>query len=313
MPTKIRRSLDPTRLDENESAFFKRQLEYVKTRTYDTKQKRMKAFQLLPISTEAPIGASEITYRKFTGIGFAKIIADYANDFPRVDVFGEEVTVKVKDIGASFGYSIKEIRASQMAGTRLDQRRANFARRAVDQKIDAIAWNGSTVYGISGFIAYPGITLYTVLAGVSTTKTWITKTPDEIVYDMSEIVAAVMTPTNGEETPNVMLVPLAQYNLISNTRMTGGSDTTIMKFFLDNNPHIERIEWLTELTGAGTGATDRYMVYRQDDEHLTLEIPQPYEQFPVQRKNMEFEAPVHASTAGVIVYYPLAIAYGDGI
>ncbi len=98
------------RLDVNEFAFFKRQVEYVKSKTYDAKFPDLKAFELILISTEAPSGTGVITYRQFTGTGFAKIINDYANDFPRVDVYGEEKNAKVKGIGASYGYSIVEIR-----------------------------------------------------------------------------------------------------------------------------------------------------------------------------------------------------------
>jgi hypothetical protein len=38
-----------------------------------------------------------------------------------------------------------------------------------------------------------------------------------------------------------------------------------------------------------------------------------FEQFDPIQKGMEYEIPCHAETAGVIVYYPLSIAYGDGL
>lgn len=303
---------DPFRLDANESVFFKRELEYIKTKSYDTKYKELKSFALIPISTEAPSGASEITYRKYSGVGFAKFISDYAIDFPRVDIFGEEVTTKIYPIGDSYGYSIKEIRRSQQTGKRLDQRRAAMARRGMDQKIDKVAWFGDTTRGINGFIDYPGITQYTVPAGVGGVE-WEDKTPDEIVADLSGIVTSVIDTTNGVEQPDTMLMPIEQYNYIANTRMTGNTDKTIMRFFLDNNPFIKMIDWLTELKGAGAGGTDRFMVYKKDPNNLTLEIPQMFEQFTAQQKGMEFEIPCHAETAGIIVYYPLSIAFGDGI
>lgn len=303
---------NPMRLDANESAFFKRQLEYIKTRTYDTKYKALKAFTLIPISTEAPAGATEITYRKFTGVGFAKIISDYANDFPRVDAYGEEVTAKVRSIGDSYGYSIEEIRRSQMAGTNLDQRRANMARRAMDEKINDIAWNGDDDYGLQGLIDYPGITEYTVPDPGSGTE-WSNKTPDQIVTDLAGIVTAVISPTNGLETPDTMIMPIDQYMLLVNTRMTDGNDKTILTYFMDNNPFINQIDWVVELAGAGAAGADRFMVYPKSDMNLTLEIPQPFEQFPAQQRKMEFEIPCHSKCGGVLVYYPLSIAYGDGI
>ena len=46
-------------------------------------------------------------------MGFAKIISDYADDFSRVDIYGEEESVKVHSIGVSYGYNIMEIRAGE--------------------------------------------------------------------------------------------------------------------------------------------------------------------------------------------------------
>ena len=144
---------DMYKLDAGESAFFARELEYVIAQTYDVQYKELKAFSLLPISSEAGVGATEITWRQYSKVGMAQIIADYARDFPRADVDGTEHTSKVKGIGVSYGYSIEEIRRSQMVGKRLDQRKAEAARRAVDQKINSIAFSGDSAHGLGGFIS----------------------------------------------------------------------------------------------------------------------------------------------------------------
>jgi len=305
--------LDPFKLDAQESAFFKRQLEYVKAQTYDTKYKKLKAEALIPVSTEAGAGAETITFRSYSKVGIAKIISDYANDFPRVDVYGEEKTAQVRSIGESYGYSIQEVRRSQMAGTNLESRRANAAVRANDEKVNNIAFNGDSTYNLKGLIDYPGITEYTVPNGTGGSQDWGSKTPDESVADVTGIINAIMDTTNGVESPDTLLMPLAQYNYIANTRMTDGDSKTIMAFIMENNPYIKMIDWVTELKGAGTGGSDRFIAYSRNPENLTLEIPQPFEQFPAQQKGMEFEIPCHSRCGGVIVYYPLSIAYGDGI
>jgi len=305
---------DLFKLDAGESAFFKRELEHVKAKSYDTQYKQLKAFDLLPISTEAGEGATEITWRKYTGVGFAKIIADYAKDFPKVDVYGEEVTSKVKGIGASYGYSIEDIRRSQMTGKRLDQRKADMARRAIDEKINSIGLTGSSADGLSGFINASGITEYTILAdGTGASKLWSSKTPDQIVRDVTGIVSAIMVPTYGKEAPDTLLLDLTRYNILANTRMGANNDTTIMQYILKNSPVLKKIEWLTELSTAGAGGTSRMMAYAKDPMKLTLEIPRMYEQFEPQQQGMEFQIPCHAKCGGVLVYYPLSVAYADGI
>jgi len=247
-------------------------------------------------------------------VGFAKIIADYATDFPRVDVYGTENTVKVKDIGDSYGYSIQEIRRSQMSGKRLDQRRSDTARRAIEEKINQIALLGDSLSQLQGLINYTGITAYTVPAdGTGSSKLWANKTVDQVVRDIAGVVSAIFNTTNGREAPDTLLLPISKYMYLATTRMGSVNDTTLLEYILKTNPFLKKIDWLVELSGAGAGGTDRMLCYCNDDQHLTLEIPQPFEAFDPVQTGMEFEIPCHAMTAGAIVYYPLSVAYGDGI
>lgn len=299
---------NPMRLDANESAFFTRELTHVKTRAYEAKLADLKGLQLIPISTEAPSGVSEITYKQYRGVGFAKVINDYAKDFPRVDVYGEEKTVKVRGLGDSYGYSIPEIRNSQRVGKNLDQRRANTARRAHDEQMNKMALKCDTVNQTNGLIDYPGITQVTLQ---SSTKTWAQKTIDEILTDINDILNGVMNATSGKETPDTLLLPLKQYNDLSNRRIDGTSET-LLQYILKNNPYIKKIDYLIELSNV-QASKDRMIVGKFDEEHITLEIPQMFEQFEAQQEGMEFTIPCHSECAGVIIYYPLAFAYADGI
>ncbi len=307
-------SKNPMVLDANETIFMKRQTEHVKAKSYDVKYKNLKATTILPVDTSAPSGSTIITFRQYSKTGVAKIISDYANDFPRVDVYGIEKSAKVRGIGDSYGYSIPEIRRAQTGNFPLEQRRANTARRASDEKVDDVAWNGDAAYGLVGFIDYPGITEYTVPAdGLALSKTWLSKTPDQIVRDITGLISSIITTTNGREEPDTLLLPSDQYLHIANTRMTDGDSKTILTFIMDNNPFIKIIEKVNEMGSAGAGATDRMMAFSKTLENLSLEIPQPYEQFPPIQKGMTFVINTHQETGGVIIYYPLSVAFADGI
>ena len=313
MPT-INTTNNPMRLDSNESVFFNRELAYVKAKSYDAKYAELKGLSLIPISTEAGAGVNEIIFHQYRGVGFAKVIADYAKDFPRIDIYGEEKAVKVKGIGDSYGYSIKEIRASQRTGKNLDQRRAITARRAHDEMMNRMALKSNTADGTFGLLDFPGITEVTLQAdGTNSSKTWASKTPDQIVRDINDLVSAVMEPTSAREVPDTLLLPIAQYNDIATRRIGEAGEKTLMRYILDNSPYIKRIDWLSELKNFGAGGTNRALVGRFDEEHLTLEIPQPFEQFEAQQEGMEFTIPCHSECAGTIIYYPLAFAYADGI
>ena len=298
------------RLDANEQAFFKRQTEYIKSKTYDKKYRNLKAKMFIPVSTEAPSGSQFITWRSFSKIGLAKIIADYANDFPRADVYGEENTAKVYGIGNSYGYSIVEIRRAQMAGVNLSTMRAEAARRGHEELHDKLALLGDSDYNIPGFIDYPGITEGTLTTGTGG-NTWALKTPDEIIADFTALKLAVSVPTNGREEINQILLPRQQYELVNTKRMTD-TDKTILAYFRANNPGVE-VDVLDQLDGAGDSGKDRMMGYVKSPDNLVQEIPQMFEQFEPDKQGMEYVTPCHSEFGCVVVYYPQSVAYIDGI
>lgn len=305
--------MNPTlRLDSNDLAFFNRELEYIKSKSYDTKQRMLKAAQLIPVSTEAGPGAREITFRRYTMRGTAKIISDYAKDIPRADIYGEEETVKVKHIASSYGYSIFEIQESRRVNKRLDVRRAQAANRAVDEKMDRLVWFGSTKHNIQGFLDYPGILEYTTPNGAGGNPEFDTKTSAEILADMNAMISTPVETTNGVERPNTLLLPIAQYELVATLRNSDASDLTVLEYFKRNRPGV-MVEPLDVLKGAGVGGSDRMMAYVRDPEHLTQEMPVPRQQEAPQQNGLEVEVIVWGDHAGVIVYYPLSVIFADNI
>ena len=63
----MKTGINPMRLDSNESAFFNRELLYVKTKAYDAKLAELKGLSLIPISTEAGAGVNEIAFQQYRG------------------------------------------------------------------------------------------------------------------------------------------------------------------------------------------------------------------------------------------------------
>ncbi|MCK4522318.1 MAG: DUF2184 domain-containing protein, partial [Nanoarchaeota archaeon] len=221
------------------------------------------------------------------------------------------------------GYSLQDVRASAKAGKNLPNRKALAARKANDQEVNDIAWYGNPALpkyaGLTGMIYNPNITVSTVPTRSGRT-TWISdaKTPDEILADLNEIVGDIIDLTKGVEEPNTILLPYLEYTHIASTPRSANSDTTILQYFLKNNPYVDRVEPLNELKAvdpkpSGAGAANLLICYRRDPMNLTLEIPQPYEQLPVQERGLEYVVPCHSRCGGVIIYYPLSVAIYEGI
>lgn len=307
-------------LDANESVMFARDLEVIKKKTYDTRFPELKATQLIPISTDAGPAAESITFRSYTEIGIAKVISAYADDLPRADIKGTEHTYPVRSIGSSYGFSIQEIRGSQMMGKQLPQRKANAARMMIEQKINKIGWTGDTEAGLTGLINNTNVTRVAAPGdGSGSATTFISKTPAQILRDLNALVNGIVELTKGVEVPDTLLLPLAQYNYLSVTPYSTYSDKTIMQYFKETNLYIKNVISVLELKDAGVGVSplaageDIAIAYKRDADKLTFELPVPFEQFAPQERNLEQVVNCHARSGGVIIYYPLSVAILEGI
>lgn len=300
-------------LDANESMFFARELEVVKAASYDVVYPELKARSLIPVSFEAGPGAQTITYEQYDAVGMAKIIAAYADDLPRADIKGKEFTSRVRSIGASYGYNLQEIRSAQLAGKPLQQRKAAAAKEAMLRLEDKIAASGDVGHGLLGLINHPNISSTTLPAdGTGASVLWSTKTALLILRDLNKLANFIVENTKEVEQPDTIVLPTAKYNTLMSTPLGDNAAVTILKQFLDNSVYIKNVIPWGKLTGAGAGGLDRMIAYKKDPMKLTLEIPQDFEQLDLQPKGLEYLVPCHMRCGGVIIYYPLSVAFADG-
>jgi len=302
------------RLDATESAFLNKQLEHVRSKTYDKRYPQLKARRFVPVDSSVDSGADTVTYYQYSHFGTAKLIASYADDLPQAEVEAKKFTTNVYSLGNSYSYDIMDIRRSMKAGIGLPQLKANAARRAFEVKVDEILATGDSVAGLYGLLNQPNALTYTVPNdGTGTSTLWSTKTPDQIVRDMHGIAHWIVTSTKEVEQPNTLLLPLEQYNLAATTRMGDGSNDTILTHFLNTSQYITEVASWDKLDGAGSGPSDRMVAYYKDPDYVQGIIPQEFEQFPPQEINLEYRVPCHGRIGGVVMPYPHSMAYGDGI
>ena len=301
------------RFDANESVFFARQLEFVKSQTYDIKRVGLNALTLIPVSTAIPEGATTHTYRQYDSVGMAKVIANYANDLPRADVIGKEFTNPIRSIGNAYGYNVQEVRSAMYAGINLNGKKAMAATRAHQEKINQLAFSGDADNGLPGFLTNANVPEVTLLAdGTGTAKTFASKSADKIVRDINALINKVITQSKGIHRATEVWLPIEQYALIATTQNSTASDTTILAFLQQVHPGVQ-FKQVVELDGAGASGADRMYAMENTMENWQLEIPMMIKQYAPQQVGLEFQVPVESRFAGVIIEYPLAFAFADGI
>jgi hypothetical protein len=298
-------------LDAFEGKFFLRELEKVKSKTYDILYPEYQWKTLFPIDTEAGLGAEASIYHQFDRVGAMKIIANYADDLPRSDVFGKEFISKIKSIGGSYGYSLQEVRASALANRNLTTRKASSARASYEQEMNDIAWfaDGSAAYGgLTGFLYNPNTT-----KSPAPTGTWAAATPDQIIADVNFLINNIPVVTLGvEKGTNTVVLPIQQYTLIASTKCSPDSDTTILEFLKKVHPMVNfvmanEVAGLNPAPSGGAGPVDVAVAYNRNPDKFQYEHPVPFEQLPVQERNLEYLVPTHARVGSMKFYYPLSV------
>jgi hypothetical protein len=282
-----------------------RQLDVIKAKTYDRLFPMMNANRLVPDDTSVPEWVETITIRMFDPVGMAKVISNYADDLPRVDIRGAEKTVTVKTLGDSYGFNVNELRASRATGVGLDQRKADMARRAMELKIASIKLNGDANFGLFGLFNSPNLPL-AVLPNVGD---WQTLTGAQIYANMVYLATQYQLQNNGIHVANFLELAPKAYAAASSNFVTGpgGLPITALGLFSSNYPGVT-VENIWELQNAATNGTkDLALLYERSQDNLAHEYVMPFTQLPPEAENLEIKTNCMARTAGVQVYYPLAL------
>jgi hypothetical protein len=293
------------RMDEA-GLFLERQLEFIRPQVFEVQYADIKYPTILPVTSEAGPGAQTFTYRIMDATGEFKVISDAADDLPRADISQTEKSINIRSIGGSFGYTVQELRAAQMANIALEQRRASAVRRAYEEKVEDIAMFGEASVGLAGF--FNNSTVDLVVA-----DKWFTDsgtTAQEMLELLNYGVTAIVNGSKMKEEPDTILMPYEDYNKVSTTRNSDSSDVTVLEYFLRTNPYIRNVEPINQLD-ADNSVLDknRMVVYKRDPQKVQLHLPQPLELFPPQQRGLEFIVPAHARVGGVALYYPKSVIY----
>jgi hypothetical protein len=279
-----------------------RQLDYVSSKVYTRQLPAINADRLVPDDTAAPEWIETITTMRYDAVGMAKVISNYADDLPRVDVRGAATSTAVKTIGDSYGYNVNELRASRATGVGLDQRKADTARRAIDLKIAQIKLVGDPAYGLFGLFNHPNIPV----AVLPVVGDWTTLTGDQIYQNLVFLAATYAQQNLGVHQANVLCLAPKAYIAATTKMITAATPMTPLERFRNAFPTIVP-EMIWELQGASTAGKDIALLYERNVDNIAHLYIMPFTQLPPDARNLEIVVDCMARSGGVQVYYPLAL------
>lgn len=291
--------------DDN-GLYFARALDYVKARAYTRILPPLSGDRLVPTSTDTPASAQSVTYGIYDQVGMAKIIANYADDLPRNDVRAREVSVVVRGIGDSYGYTQQDLRAALATGSNLPGRKADAARSSVARKENSLKIVGDLDYGMYGLTNHPNIPAVTAVTG-----NWAAATGIQILNDIAALLNAVTNQSAGVHNATVLGMTNQSRGYLFSKFLADGvtiAGNAVRNMF----PNVE-IVVVQELKGRGAGSTDMMVAAERDIDNYYYDSAMAFTQHPPQARNLEFVVPCEARAAGLIVVRPLSLATMGGL
>jgi len=210
----------------------------------------------------------------------------------------------------------------QNIGRSLDDILDKGIRLNYQKTVDQNVYTGFSSAGQTGLVNNPNVAAASAPVGASGYTQWSKKTPQEILNDVNTALTDAWTASGYDVTgmPDTVLIPPAQYQYLVTTVVSTAGNQSILKFLLENNVALEmgvelHIGPRPFLKAAGTGGTDRMMVYRNDEDRVYFDMPVPLSRILTQPdvKEMAYLS-AYAAQIGVVKFlYLEPVQYMDGI
>ena len=269
------------------------------------------------------VSALSVAYGLTNGAQNGPVHAGGANNIPVVQANLDKGLFKAHTFAAALRVMFVDMAKSNYIGRSLDQLLGQGVRLAYDKHMDANVYVGMEEYGTTGLINNPDAVESTAASnGDAASTKWADKTPDQILADINSAITAAWAAAEYDEAgvPNHVLLPYEQYTYILNTKVTELATETILDFVMKNNIatkngrgfFIGGVRWLK---GAGTGGTDRMVVYNNDRRFVKMDELVPLSRVMTSPNAAEvcYDTAYMANVSEVQLFYPQTIRYIDGI
>ena len=268
------------------------------------------------------VSAMSVAYGITGGAVNSPVTAGGSNGIPIVQASVDKGVYKAHTFAAALRVMWQDMQRANFIGRSLDNLLQDGVRMAYDKHMDANVYVGITEYGTTGLVNNPDAVETTAANGAAGTATWATKTPEEILKDVNNALAAGWGANANDPTaiPNHILIPYEQYLYIMTTMVTDLATETIYDFLMKNNAATKAggdlfIGPTVWCKGAGTGSTDRMVVYNNDRRFVKMDELVPLSRImsaPVVT-SVCYDTAYMANISEVQIFYPTSIRYIDGI
>ena len=189
-----------------------------------------------------------------------------------------------------------------------------------DKVIDRNVYKGFSKVNSTGLCNNPQVMRTSAWPGAGGSTQWSGKTADEILEDINRALSAVWSDNDcaSDGLPNHILVPVTQYGMLVTRKVSDDSERSILTYVLENNIaaqqgkdlKIDPCKWCSM---AGTGSTDRMVVYMNQPDRICFNLTQPLRRLETETADLRIKIPFIAQFSEVRFLYPSTVRYVDAI
>lgn len=302
-------------------AFLTPQLHRIEAEVYMTRYPSFDITRFMDVVTEGDMWDVGTLVYSMENVGQAQFLAAGAFDVPYASTRMEQNVRNFHLAGIGYEWNTQELQRAAKLGRALSSDKAQAAVMSADRFVYGIGMTGRNPAGASekgwtGFVNDAGAPTANVANdGTGSTRTFSTKTVDQILRDINEAITSVETGTGETHVANTLVLPTTRYNAIATTRV-GDTGSTILQFLQANNTAGEGLRILKSraLETAGASGTARMIAYDRNPQVLKFHLPGPHQFLPpFQKSSLTYEVAGLMNVGGCEVRLPKAIVYRDGI
>ena len=228
--------------------------------------------------------------------------------------------------GMELKYTVLELEAAARVGRPVDQQKFAALQLKHQMDVDQMVYIGDTANSAKGLCNRADVTRTALPNGAGGASKWSSKTPDEILIDVNNMLTATWAASGYAVMPSRILLSPGVYGYISTQKVSNAGNVSILKYILENNLlatsgsgkklEIYPVKWLA---GGGQGGTlgdettaNRAVVYTKEKNRVR------YPMTLLQRTPIQYDSIYHKTTyfcklGQVEVVYSETLSYWDGI
>lgn len=249
-----------------------RELNYVMSHVRDN-YRPFKFRSVMQIDSSIPTWAANVEVSKVDSAARLVPTDDLGpSDLPRPSIDLDTTTFKLLEFGAGYYYSDRELDRAAKLQINPSTERAMATARAAEQLLDETAASGDPFgKGLTGLGNDANITSVTAGTKGAGGTTWAVATADELLSDLHAMVNAVEVNSKEMHAADTIILPQAQFNLLTSVRVPDTSLTAMQLAkaqLVDRGNGPVRILVWDRFSVLGAGTTPRACAFNASDPNV---------------------------------------------